>query len=443
MIRLLILFIIINFKLLSQNTTFEFENFWSIFEIQDVYTLNYLPEYIGEINYEVEAYKVTYLTKNEDDSLVNASGVIYKPVNSSCVSPILSWQHGTIVADFSAPSQKINNNIIGLVAASHGYVVVMSDYLGLGEGYGFHNYCHSDTESSAVINLILETIEFISPQNFNGQLFLMGYSQGGHATMAAVKEIESNFTDVINITASCPMAGPYSMSSAQAEMLNEVYPNPGYFPYVIFSYQNVYGNLYENSSQLFKAGFENLLEMYDGTYSMSEINDEIWSIAENVYGISQSDFSPLDMINNNYYQDYLSDEEHPFKLALKDNDLVDFTPDSPMRLIHCNGDDNVPYENSLLAFNYFSQFTSEELVLLDGGNFNHSDCAQPSIIAAKLFFDQLVEFCNNTSINTVSQNKYIVKYYDIYGRVINKYNESSNLFIKLYSDGTLEKSITF
>ena len=72
----------------------------------------------------------------------------------------------------------------------------------------------------------------------------MGYSQGGHATMATVKELEINFINELTVTASAPMAGPYSMSEAQAEMLNTVYPNPGYFPYIIFAYQNVYNNLY-------------------------------------------------------------------------------------------------------------------------------------------------------------------------------------------------------
>ena len=50
--------------------------------------------------------------------------------------------------------------------------------------------------------------------------------------MAAVKEIEENYTDQLTVTGSCPMAGPYSMSNAQRLMLEsgQPYPNPGYLP---------------------------------------------------------------------------------------------------------------------------------------------------------------------------------------------------------------------
>ena len=147
------------------------------------------------------------------------------------------------------------------------------------------------TVKFSVIDLISSSYDFfdlVGVDN-NDQLFLMGYSQGGHATLfKELEEVNNNF----QITASCPMAGPYSMSDAQVEMLNVVYPNPGYFPYVIFSYQNVYENLYNDPSEIFKPGFENILDLYDGTFSMDYINEEIWSIAQNVYGLSPSQFTP-------------------------------------------------------------------------------------------------------------------------------------------------------
>ena len=114
----------------------------------------------------------------------------------------------------------------------------MSDFIGLGEGEGFHNYVHAATEASSTIDLIIYGKEFATEQlgiEPNNQLFLIGYSQGGHATMATVKEIEENYSDQLSVSGSCPMAGPYSMSQAQRLMLEEgePYPNPGYLPYVL------------------------------------------------------------------------------------------------------------------------------------------------------------------------------------------------------------------
>ena len=283
--------------LFSQIIDFTHEESWSIYDIQDFYLWSNLPSYAGEVNYGVNAYSVVYMTPNENGDLVEASGAIFLPIGPTCPMPVLSWQHGTVVADYGAPSKNLDNwysgtQKIGIVAASHGYIVFMSDYLGLGDGEGFHNYCHSETEASAIIDLIFQGKDFASEQGVlsSDQLFLMGYSQGGHATMATVKEIEMNYAEELIITASCPMAGPYSMSDAQAGMLNTVYPNPGYFPYVIFSYDNVYGNIYDEISDVLKPGFSDLFSWYDGTKSMGEINDAIWEIAQDTYGIDFTKF---------------------------------------------------------------------------------------------------------------------------------------------------------
>ena len=75
------------------------------------------------------------------------------------------------------------------------------------EGEGDHNYCHSETEASAIIDLILASKDFAESQGMGigEQVFLMGYCKGGHATMAAVKEIEQNYANEIALTASCPI----------------------------------------------------------------------------------------------------------------------------------------------------------------------------------------------------------------------------------------------
>ena len=144
---------------------------------------------------------------------------------------------------------------------------------------------------------------------------------------------------------------------------------------------------------------------------MNDINQEIWSIADEIYGIDEDDFTPLDMIQDEYYAAYQSDENHPFRLALQDNDLLDFIPESPMRLLHCNGDADVSYENAVMAYNAFAPFATEELVLLDGGNLDHGDCALISIISEYIefatqlgadhkFVNKILDIASKTEIDT-------------------------------------------
>ena len=74
-----------------------------------------------------------------------------------------------------------------------------------------------------------------------------------------------------------------------------------------------------------------------------------------------------------------------------DNDVYDFIPNSPMRLIHCNGDDNVTYENSIIAYEYFLNGGATDVELWDGGSFDHTTCALFAIIGAKIWIDSLSE----------------------------------------------------
>ena len=42
------------------------------------------------------------------------------------------------------------------------------------------------------------------------ELFLLGYSEGGYATMALHRELQQFHSDEFTVTASAPMAGPWS-----------------------------------------------------------------------------------------------------------------------------------------------------------------------------------------------------------------------------------------
>ena len=425
------LLLIVPFLSFGQIFYYELINSWSLSEVQEIYENNNLPENAGQINYEVDGYKILYFTPNHNGDMVVCSGAIYLPKGIFCPSPVLSWQHGTAVSDSSVPSKfKGNNKKIGIIAASHGYIVTMSDLIGLGDGLGFHNYVHASTEASSIIDLIEFGKDFAYGKgvDYNEQLFLMGYSQGGHATMAAVKEIEENYNDEMIVTGSVPMAGPYSLSGAQSDMLDLQlpYPNPGYLPYVLFSYQNIY-NLFSDLTDVLVSPYsEYLLSMYSGKFSMSEINE---TLPEN----------PIEIFQPDYYEDYLNNDMHPFKLALIENDVYNFIPQSSMLLLHCSGDDNVAYENAEVAYNHFIDEGAEDVSLVDGGNFNHNDCAQFAIISAKIWIDSLSNICvpENTNINQLSSaiNKYLIKKINVLGKDTNQ----KGFNIEIYDDGSVQK----
>ena len=434
--RLFIFLFIFTYSLsFSQIVSYELVKSWTISDVENMYSSNSFPSSVGQINFEVDGYKILYFTPNHNGDLVLCSGAMYLPKGTICPAPVLSWQHGTSANDNWAPSNIYSdNNIIGVVAASHGYIVTMSDFIGLGEGVGFHNYVHAETEASSTIDLILLGKEFAYDKGVmpSDQLFLIGYSQGGHATMAAVREIEESYSNQLQVTASVPMAGPYSMSGAMRDLMEsgQPYPNPGYLPYVLFSYQNIY-NLFDDITEVLLPPYsEYLFGMYSGSFSMYSINA---TLPDN----------PVEIFQDSYYEDFLNDPNHPFNLALIDNDVYDFTPQSPMKLLHCNGDDNIPYENSVIAYNYFVESGATDVYLEDGGNYDHVACAQLAIIGSKLWIDSMSEICVPEIVEIIdfndSKQKKLQGVFDLLGREIKNNESSKQVLIYFYDDGSYEK----
>lgn len=437
--KIIFTFFITSYFCFSQIVSYELVRSWSLNEIQEMYSSNGIPSNTGEINFEVDGYKILYFTPNHNGDLVLCSGGIYLPKGTICPSPVLSWQHGTSASDSWVPSNiNSDNNVIGVVGASHGYIVVMSDFIGLGEGVGFHNYMHADTQSSSAIDLIILGKEFAYDKGVmpNSQLFLIGYSQGGHATMGMVKEIQENYNDELQVTASVPMAGPYSMSGVMRDlMISEMpYPNPGYLPYVLFSYQNIY-NLFDDVTEVLIPPYnEFLFGMYSGSFSMYSINATLPS-------------NPIEIFKDDFYEEFINDPNHPLNLALDDNDVYDFIPESPMKLLHCNGDLSIPIENSEVAYNHFIESGATDIYFEDGGNLDHAPCAQIAIIGSKLWIDTMADICVPQSLNLdgISElnNKKLIGTFDLLGRYIKVSKSTNQTVIYLYDDGSFEKRHPF
>ena len=313
------------------------------------------------------------------------SGALFIPIGDTCNGPLLGYQHGTITNDAGVPSRIAGEAIIGIVAATGGYRVAMTDYIGQGDGPGIHPYIHADSEASAVIDMLRAARQFCDSVNvqINDQVFLMGYSQGGHATMATLREIEANYSSEFNLIATVPMAGPYDVSGAQREVMesDSVYSQPGYFPYIARSYNLVYG-IYDSLPEVFIPPYDSLVDaLFDRSTGMGTINGFMTPVIK-------------DMIDTVYFNAYLNDSLHPFKIALRDNDLYDFVPQSYVRIIHCSGDQVIPFGNAQVAYDAFIAAGADSVELFDAGtNLDHGPCAEFAIIGAKIYIDSRAKWC--------------------------------------------------
>jgi pimeloyl-ACP methyl ester carboxylesterase len=301
----------------------------------------------GPAKCDVKVIGLNYITPGAKGEVSNASGVLLLPTGADCgvAAPLVAYAKGT---DVQKPRTLANpaDSETGLLAAMYagqGYAVVATDYLGFAKStYSFHPYLHADSEATSVIDSIRAARQAIPSMggSLNGKVMLTGYSQGGHASMAAHREIEKSLSSEINVVAGAHLAGPYNLSGSM-KLPDAIAGYQFFVPYLITAWQKIYGNLYSNVSDAFKSpyanGIESLLPSATLNYTtlvtsgkLPGINGETPNQARDA--LFQSSFS----------SDILTNPNNPTFLAAQKNDLLDWSPKSQTMLCSGSGDPTVP-----------------------------------------------------------------------------------------------------
>lgn len=333
-------------------------------------------------SYGVDLYRVFYRTEY-NDSLTTVTGALAIPQNADCKPPLISYQHGTSSSKLGVPSYGSSELQICLVFASEGNVLVAPDYIGLGGStINLHPYQHGFSQAHSTINMLRAARELQDDLSFelSNQLFLFGYSQGGHATAATLKYIEEDYSDEFQVTAAMPMSGAYDLSGAQTDFINNglPYATPGYLPYIVMGYQSVYHDLYDSIQEVFIEPYDSLFPylFFDHNFGIGFIN-------------GQCDPFPINMFTPQAKNSFFNDPNYPFVVRLKENDLLDWTPQSTIRMYYCTGDEQVYFRNSIIADSIWNLNGAPDAQAVFLTNEDHGGCVDDALIAARLFFGNL------------------------------------------------------
>jgi len=337
----------------------------------------------------VNLYKITYNTPDIDGNMSVASGLVAIPDTDSR-HPLLCYQHGTVGSREEVPSN-LAGDPIAVILGSFGYVASSADFLGLGDSPGPHPYVHAATEASAGIDMLFAVQELMEqPEQtakLNDQLFITGYSQGGHAAAAVHREIQQNYADEFTVTASAPMSGPYSISGAMRDLIldDSEYFSTAYIPNTMLSFNAVY-DIADSTEDFFKPEYAAKVDMFAAEeITLWELEVELQALLQTNEGGSY----PKRMLQDTLVIAVESNPNHPVNLALEDNDVVDWSPDAPTRLFYCMADDQVPFENSLIAETTMNAAGAPDLLSEDlDSDANFTACVSPALIATRAFFSQ-------------------------------------------------------
>ena len=347
--------------------------------------------------YGYRAYKIPYTTTDEEGNRVKVSGLMTVPtgvpelirtVGYSAVSD----DHGTIFANSEAPTvtAKQTNAPAGssvILTSLFAFVTLQPDYIGFGDSKEhYHPFVLKKSLANATVDFIRAAKQFAAQNNIplNGQLFLTGYSEGGYAAMAALEKIENDGD--LEVTLAAPMAGPYILDGMASQVLrSERLSVPSFMADIAYAYTIAYG---EDIASVINAPFAaKLKRLFDGSKRREEIDPEL----------TRTTTGPNGLFKPSFVEGFFAGNW--FTVAASQNNLYKWAPQTPVRLLHCIGDDVIPFAistntaQSLLGFGAkdVGVIPVEVAITRDPATqvrFGHAQCASFAYgVAASIFAD--------------------------------------------------------
>ena len=297
----------------------------------------------GKAKCDVKVVALNYATVGVKDESTNASGVMLVPAGScTTAAPLVAHARGTEVLKTRALAnpQDPETLLLAAIYAAQGYAVVATDYLGYAKsGYGYHPYLHADSQATTVIDSVRAARKAAGSvgAQLSGKVMFAGYSQGGHASMAAQRSAERDYGNEFNVVAGAHLAGPYNLSGS-LRTSDAVAGVQFFLPFIVTAWQKVYGNVYTDVKQAFKLPYsnyiENLLPNPTLTYTTLLTSGNLPNATPNA--ARDALFQPA------FLAGAQTSNTDPLYLAAKKNDLFGWTPKA--RVLLCGGaaDPTVP-----------------------------------------------------------------------------------------------------
>lgn len=337
---------------------------------------------------DVRVVSILYTTTGVDGDVVTASGIITYPTSLTEYDKIVSVQHGT--CDINVAPSTIGFPMEAAPAVN-GNVVVMADYLGYGSTEQpdlLHPYLVSSLTGTTCADMFSAAEQYLEQTDLarnDDKIVLMGYSQGGAATISTLLEMESRGMQdrIDDVWAG---AGPYDLVrffNRFTASPDQTFSRNGYIPFVIrgMNYGEHLDLNYHNmfARRIFDKGYDKLFDNTQVSYLHEILGDTISKVIHPDFYAASSEYNGNEDIQR-------------FFVALEKNSLIKTTPQTPVKLFHCPDDDIVPCECSVLAKDAWPNSTLTDLTFPD-----HFMSGAEFLLTYMGWFDFLEPFLMNDS----------------------------------------------
>lgn len=305
----------------------------------------------------VDCYRMQYSIGSGSEA-IQLSGLLALPRD---VVPrrLVSFQHGTSTTRTAVPSQLDGTGLAAAIAfAGNGYALIAPDYPGLGDSPGQHPYYVAAAIAPAVAGMI-EASERI-PGVPTGPVFLSGFSEGGWASLAALRVLEGKGTPVLG---SAQVAGAYDLRhvSLPAALKGGAPSHSLYLAYAAWG-----------QAAYYRHPLDSVL-----TPEYAAVVERVFAGAKPKEIIGSLPTNPRSLFNQRFLDAFDRNEAHWYLDSFAANSLVDVAPRAPIRLYYGSKDLDVVPEEALAAARAM-QARNADVTAVDVGPVGHD----PSMLAA-------------------------------------------------------------
>ncbi|MCX5514359.1 alpha/beta hydrolase [Kaistia algarum] len=231
----------------------------------------------------VRLYRVSYTSviPERGNQPTVASGLLAVPDTDGSSFPLVSYQHGTVYGHDQVPSfpdQSAETQLMVAQFAGQGYLLIGSDYFGLGTSKDPEGYMVKASHQQATYDMLMASRAVLAKMNIAApKLFIGGWSQGGFVTMALLEKLEDTG---VKVDAAATASAPVDIFVALSGFLD--------FP------RKIDADWVTTLFILSSFSFEN----YYGVPGLARslINDEYYDISKRAY--DRADYDPKDIPTN-------------------------------------------------------------------------------------------------------------------------------------------------
>lgn len=333
-----------------------------------------LPEPV-RVRHGVDLYRIEYWTTNYDQSPVLASALFSVPRGAPPTS-VVSYQHGTNATRKLTPSRPtLGEGVLGsAVFAGGGYLFVAPDYIGLGTSGEMHPYFNTKSMVASVVDCLRAAHACCDEMDVTwpGSVYLTGFSQGGHATVAVHKELERLNGPDLKLVASAPVAPPCDLDTTSFPFALE---NHGaiYLAYMANAYCRVYGHPIE--SLLTAQYAESVPKLFDGEHKPEDFDAALPKDARELF-------------TKEFLDAYDAKQPTWLLTAIAENDIEPWACKAPMRLYYGSKDMDVsPVEEPAMVAKMTGLGDNASVVCV--GEYDHNESVVRAIPFIRTWFDGL------------------------------------------------------